>query len=126
MEVETQALTTCEIATDGSTISLGFVDPLGNHATIRLSVNQVGALVMTLPHLIDQALQVRFNDPGLRYAHPLGSWVVERSSDPTVTLVTLHTMDGFGVCFSISRAQQRELGEVLATSPAPTETTRAH
>jgi hypothetical protein len=126
MEVETHALTTCEIATDGSTISLGFVDSIGNQATINLSVDQVGALVMTLPHLIDQALQARFGDPGLRYAHPLGSWLVEQSSDPTVTLVTLHTMDGFGVCFSISRAQQIELGGVLAASPAPTETMRAH
>ena len=48
MEIETQELTTCEVASDGCAISLGFVDSRGAPATIRLSVNQVGALVMTL------------------------------------------------------------------------------
>lgn len=82
MKIETQALTTCEIAADGGAISLGFVDSTGNPATIRLSLNQVGALVMTLPGLIDKALQTRFGDESLRYAYPLASWL-EQSSDPT-------------------------------------------
>ena len=56
MEIETQALTTCEVAPDGGAISLGFVDSQGKPATIRLSLNQVGALAMTLPGLIDKAL----------------------------------------------------------------------
>jgi hypothetical protein len=49
MEIDTQSLTTCEVAADGGAISLGFVDATGNPATIRLSLNQVGALAMTLP-----------------------------------------------------------------------------
>ena len=49
MEIETQKLTACEVAPDGCAISLGFIDSEGEPATIRLSVNQVGALVMTLP-----------------------------------------------------------------------------
>ena len=60
MEIDSQALTTCEVAPDGEAISLGFVDTTGNPATIRLSLNQVGALAMTLPGLIDRALQARF------------------------------------------------------------------
>jgi hypothetical protein len=60
MEIDTQALTTCKVAPDGGAISLGFVDTNGNPATIRLSLNQVGALAMTLPGLIDRALQARF------------------------------------------------------------------
>ena len=71
MEIETQELTTCEVAADGCAISLGFVDFKGEPATIRLSVNQVGALVMTLPGLISKALQTRFGDQSLRYAYPL-------------------------------------------------------
>ena len=59
MEIETQELTTCEVAADGCAISLGFVDAKGEPATIRLSVNQVGALVMTLPGLIRPALAIR-------------------------------------------------------------------
>src|SRR6202012_6271957 len=57
MEIETQALTTCEVAADGGAILLGFVDAGGQPATIRLSLNQVGAVAMTLPGLIDKELQ---------------------------------------------------------------------
>jgi hypothetical protein len=126
MEIETQALTTCEVAADGGAISLGFVDVSGNPATIRLSINQVGALAMTLPGLIDKALQTRFGDQSLRYAYPLASWVIEQSTDPTQGMVTLRTVDGFSVCFSIPRQQQSELGEALVAQHVPSMTPRAH
>ncbi len=57
MDIDAQALTTCGVADDGDAISLGFVDAAGNPATIRLSLKQVGALVMTLPTLLQKALQ---------------------------------------------------------------------
>jgi hypothetical protein len=126
MEIDTQALTTCEIAADGGAISLGFVDSTGTPATIRLSLNQVGALAMTLPSLLDKALQTRFGDQSLRYAYPLASWVVEQSTDPTQGMVKLRTVDGFSVCFSIPRQQQSELGEALVAQPAPKVTLRTH
>jgi hypothetical protein len=126
MEIDTQALTTCEVAPDGEAISLGFVDAAGRPATIRLSLNQVGALAMTLPGLIDKALQTRFGDHSLRYAYPLASWMVEQSTDPAQGMVTLRTVDGFSVCFSIPRQQQSELGEALVAQRASTTTLRAH
>jgi len=125
MEIETQSLTSCEVAADGA-ISLGFVDSTGNPATIKLSLNQVGALAMTLPGLIDKALQIRFGDQSLRYAYPLASWAIEASSDPGQGMVTLRTVDGFSVCFSIPRQQQNELGEALVTQPAAIPAVRAH
>jgi hypothetical protein len=81
---------------------------------------------MTLPSLLDKALQTRFGDQSLRYAYPLASWVVEQSTDPTQGMVTLRTVDGFSVCFSIPRQQQSELGEALVAQPAPKVTLRAH
>ena len=124
MELETLAFTSCEIAPGGDVISLGFVDSGGKPATIRLSLTQVGALAMTLPGLIDKALQTRYGDQSLRYAYPLASWVVEQSTDPTQGMVTLRTVDGFSVCFSIPRAQQSELGEALVAQPAMTAALR--
>ena len=126
MKIDTQALTTCEVAADGGAVSLGFVDSTGKPATIRLSLNQVGALAMTLPGLIDKALQTRFGDQSLRYAYLLESWLVEQSSDPTQTMVTLRTVDGFSVCFSIPRRQQSELGEALVAQPKRNATLRPH
>src|SRR5262245_28136768 len=103
MEIETQSLTSCEVSPDGGAISLGFVDSTGQPQTIRLSINQVGALAMTLPALISKALQARYGDDSLRYAYPLRSWLVEQSSDPSQVMVTLCTVDGFSVCFSLPR-----------------------
>lgn len=126
MEINTQALTSCEVAADGGAVSLGFVDANGKPATLRLSLNQVGALAMTLPGLIDKALQKRFGDQSLRYAYPLESWMVEQSTDPTQSMVTLRTVDGFSVCFSIPHRQQSELGEALVAQPASKVPPRAH
>ena len=126
MEIDSNALITCEVAKDGGAISLGFVDTSGNPATIRLPLNQASALAMTLPGLIDQALQTRLGDQSLRHAYPLASWVLEQSSDPTQNMVTLRTMDGFSICFSIARRQQTELGEALVAQFASKITHRAN
>ena len=120
MDIESQSLTACEVAPDGNSVVLGFMDTDGKPASIRLSLNQVGSLAMTLPELLNKALRSRFGDQNLRYTYPLASWVVEPSSDPAQGMVTLHTVDGFSVCFSIPRLQQTELGEALVAQPAPT------
>lgn len=119
MEIETLSLTCCEIGPGGEVISLGFVDTKGHAQTIRLSLNQIGALAMTLPGLIGKALQTRFGDNTLRYAYPLESWVVEQASDPSQGMITLCTSDGFSVCFSMPRQQQNKLGEALVAEYEP-------
>jgi hypothetical protein len=115
MAIEPQSLSTCEVAPDGSTIILGFTDPDGTPAQIRLSLNEVGGLAMTLPDLITKALRLRYGDHTLRYAYPLASWTVERSSDPRTGMMTLCTTDGFSVCFSMPRDLQRKLADALAS-----------
>src|ERR1700733_13432301 len=115
MDIVSQSLTTCEVAPDGDTVVLGFTDSQGTSARIRLPLNQIGALAMTLPDLINKALQSRYNDHTLRYAYPLASWTVERSSDPGTGMMTLSTTDGFSVCFSIERELRQTLAEALAS-----------
>ena len=51
---------------------------------------------------------------------------MEQSSDPTQSMVTLRTVDGFSVCFSIPHRQQSELGEALVSLPVAEPTLRAH
>jgi uncharacterized LabA/DUF88 family protein len=126
MDIESKSLTSCDVTPDGSTILLGFIDKDGKPATIRLSLNQVGALAMTLPELINKALRSRFKDQSLRYAYPLASWAVERSSDPATGMVTLSTVDGFTVCFSMRRELQSELGEALVAEHAARPQVLAH
>lgn len=71
MEIKVRSLTTCEVAADGGAISLGFEDVTGNTAAVSVSLNQVGALIMTLPGLLETALKARYGDRSLRYAYPL-------------------------------------------------------
>jgi len=126
MNIESQSLTACDVTPDGSAILLGLVDTDGKPATIRLSLNQVGALAMTLPDLINKALRSRFKDQSLRYAYPLASWAIEQSSDSATGMVTLSTTDGFTVCFSMGREVQSELGEALVTEHAAKPPLRAN
>lgn len=113
MEIDAQTLTTCGVADDGEAISLGFLDAAGNPATVRLSLKEVGVLVMTLPTLLQKALQTRYGDESLRYVYPLASWAVEQSTDPAQRMITLQTADGFSICFAVPSDQQSELGEAL-------------
>jgi len=106
----------CEVAPDGSTIILGFTDPDGTPAQIRLSLNEVGGLAMTLPDLITKALRLRYGDHTLRYAYPLASWTVEavvRSQDRHDDAV-YHGPDS--ACVSRCRRDlQRKLADALAS-----------
>ncbi|MGY8631101.1 hypothetical protein RAD15_01215 [Bradyrhizobium sp. 14AA] len=118
MEIKVRQLTTCEVASDGGAISLGFEDVTGNPAAVSVSLNQVGALIMTLPGLLETALKARYGDQSLRYAYPLASWAIEQSTDTSQRIITLQTEDGFKVRFSIPRDEQSLLGEAL-TQPTP-------
>ena len=66
MEVECQAFTEGEVANDGS-VALGFVDERGNPVKVRLSINQVGALAMTLPELVATALRNHHGNEKMRF-----------------------------------------------------------
>ncbi|MGA2057487.1 MAG: hypothetical protein ABSG88_19525 [Bradyrhizobium sp.] len=70
-DIESQSLSTCEVAPDGNTVVLDFTDSSGAPARIRLPFSQLGALAMTLPDLINKALQSRYGDHTLRYVYPL-------------------------------------------------------
>jgi hypothetical protein len=112
VEIKVKSLVACDVASDGA-ISLSFEDAAGNPAAVRFSLNQVGALLMTLPGLLEMALKTRYGDQSLRYAYPLASWALEQSTDTTQRIVTLETQDGYKVRFSISKAEQSTLGEAL-------------
>ncbi len=120
MDIESRSLTTCEVAPDGNTVFLGFTDSGGIPVRIRLPLSQIGALAMTLPDLINKALQSIHGDPTLRYAYPLASCTVERSAEPGTGMMTLSTPDGFSVCFAMAREMQHTLAEAL-TSEDPDE-----
>lgn len=119
-------MTICEIEPDGNAVVFGLVDRHGVPSRVRLPIEQMGALAMTLPSLIEKALRTRYQDESLRYAYPLGSWALEQASDPATRMMTLRTTDGFSVCFSMPRSTSHALSEALATQPCQQEPIRAH
>jgi hypothetical protein len=125
MDMDCQAFTEGEVAKDGS-VALGFVDEAGNTIRVRLSINQAGALAMTLPELVATALRNRHGNQKMRFAYPLTSWRVEQSSDLNTGMMTLCAPDGFSVCFSMGRDVQNKLGETLATDEFSTIATAAN
>jgi hypothetical protein len=124
MEIDTQSHTTCEVAADGGAISLGFVDSTGNPATIRLSLNQVGARHDVAGADRQGAADTLWRSkPALCVsARVMGG---QASTDPTQGMVTLRTVDGFSVCFSIPR-QRQSAWRALVAPPVPNATLRAH
>lgn len=114
MKVDVKQLSDYAVAADGQSISLGVVDANNCNIQLTMDVDQLGMLVMTLPGLIERALRAKYRDATLRYCHPTGTYMVEQASDPNSLIVTMRTPDGFGVSFSMSRAQADVLGDALS------------
>jgi hypothetical protein len=70
MEMDCLTFTEAEVVADG-TVALGFVDETGKSVKVRLSLNQVGRLAMTLPELVATALRNQHGNQKMRFAYPL-------------------------------------------------------
>jgi hypothetical protein len=106
-------LTTYKISEDGQSVTLKMLDELGAEAALSFGIGELGNLVMTLPGLIETALQRQLRDGSFRFAYPVGSWAIEESTDPSSLIVTLRTKDGFGVSFSMPRGNAMRLAHSL-------------
>lgn len=118
MDIDVKALTTYRISEDGESASLRIVDAAGEERALRFGIDDLGNLLMTLPALIETALQRRYRDAAFRFAYPIGSWSIEEAADPGSLIVTLRTRDGFGVSFSMGRGNAEKLGSCLTPDAA--------
>lgn len=107
-------LTTYKISEDGQSVTLKMRDELGDEAALSFGIGELGNLVMTLPGLIETALQRQLSDGSFRFAYPLSSWAIEETTDPSSLIVTLRTKDGFGVSFSMLRSNALRLANSLS------------
>lgn len=114
MDIDVKELTTYRISEDGETVALRLRDDSGTETSLSFPISALGNLVMTLPGVIEAALQRQYQDASFRYAYPVGSWAVEESVDPGAVIVTLRTTDGFGVSFSMGRGNAEKLGHSIA------------
>jgi hypothetical protein len=106
-------LTTCQIAADGQAMRLHFLDGNGQPTFLELPHDQAQALVMTLPHLLTAALQIRTGNANARYVFPLEHWAFELADIENNVLLTLRTTDGFDTCFSVRPETCQQIGTAL-------------
>ncbi|MFT3731366.1 MAG: hypothetical protein QM780_08080 [Hyphomicrobium sp.] len=114
MRIDVQHLDAFNVENDGKSVTLRAVDAQGMPVDLNFPIDQLGMLAMTFPNLIDAAVRRQYGDASCRFSYPLGSWVIEQTVDPSLVIVTLKTMDGFGISFSVRRSKARELSESMA------------
>jgi hypothetical protein len=100
-DIAARRMTTCEVASDGLAVRLGFVDASGQHCTIALPIDCLSSLLMTLPGLATAALRVQHGDPSLRIVYPLEKFRLESVAGDPAAILTLTTADGFEVSFGL-------------------------
>ena len=92
---------------------LGFDDEDGRPCAISLPIPLLSGLMMTIPRMLNQALETRFPEGSLRMIHELGDWRVERAIGADAAILSLVTPDGFEVTFSVATPQADRLGQTL-------------
>jgi len=78
---------------------------------------------MTLPRMLQSALDERFPDGTLRVVHPLGVWRLEQAEGNQGLILKLGTSDGFEVAFAVPDEDAGSLGNALLSTP--NETTKS-
>ena len=97
--ITSSGLTTCAVVKQGQGIRLDFLDRAGEPISVEFPFEQAHSIIMTLPHLLSQALKLQTLDPAARYVFSLNKWTLERMSNETL-VVTMTTEGGFAVSFS--------------------------
>ena len=110
VKIRSERLTTCRVASDGSSIGLDFVDRSGAAVTVEFPIEQAEAIVMTLPHLLACAVKQRTGNVEARYVFALDEWSLESAEDQACVIATLKTTDGFEVSFGIPFEACQHLG----------------
>ncbi len=113
-----ERLTTFDVGSDGERVQLNFVDASGRRCALTLPVEQLGALLMTIPRILRRALEARFGDDTRRMVHPLACWRLESVAGTEAVILNLLTPDGFDVSFSVAGDDARRLGAALSGTSA--------
>jgi hypothetical protein len=104
-DIIVQELGTYDLSCDGTSLRVNFVCDDGSRRCVTVPTVYLGNLIMTLPQLMQRALQARHQDDSLRLVHRTDRICIEKSSDPKIIVLTLATPDGFEVSFGLSRQQ---------------------
>jgi hypothetical protein len=114
MELVGRTLTNSQIDSTGDSFRLNFEAIDGRPASVTLPVECLNSLLMTLPHLLEQALKTKYRDDSLKLVYPTGGWTLEAAVGSNQLILTLNTPDGFKVSFALSPEDVDGLASSLA------------
>jgi hypothetical protein len=117
MPIEGQELTTWAVLPGGRQIRLDFVAADGRAHSLVLPFETLSGLMMTLPRMLQSALDTRFADGSLRVVQRLGAWRLEQLEGDVGLLLKLGTTDGFEVAFVLNGEHAGSLGTALLAAP---------
>jgi hypothetical protein len=123
LPIEGHELNFWAVLPGGQQICLGFVAADGRIHRIVLPFDALTGLLMTLPRMLQSALDERFPDGSRRVVHPLGPWQLERAAGDHGLILKLGTPDGFEVAFSMREQDAGPLGAALLGTPGDLQTT---
>src|SRR5262249_18333676 len=107
--IEMRELTTYQVAPDGSSVLMGFVDADGRRASIIVPMANLQRLAFTIPKMVSDALQAAYGNPALRLVHKVDLWKVERGDDGKSVILTFATPDHFQMSFAV---EDKELAKM--------------
>jgi hypothetical protein len=111
--IEGDKLKSWAVLPGGNQISLDFVAIDGGTHRIVLPVDALSGLMMTLPRMLQSALDERFPDGSLRIVQRLGKWQLEQQAIDNELILKLGTNDGFEVAFALNDQHAGSLGAAL-------------
>lgn len=118
--IEGEKLTAWKVLPGGTQICLDFVAIDGGKHRIVLPVDTLSGLMMTLPRMLQSALDERFPDGSFRVVQGLGNWQLERQTSGDGLILKLGTQDGFEVAFALNGEHAGSLGAALLQTPRET------
>ena len=89
----------------------------GTMNRIVLPFEMLGSLLMTLPRMLQAALNARFPDGSLRFVQRLGTWRIEHAEANSGLILRLSTQDGFEVAFVLGDHDADAFGTALRAAP---------
>jgi hypothetical protein len=121
--IEGQKLTSWGVLPGGTQISLDLIAIDGATHRIVLPVDALSGLMMTLPRMLQSALDERFPGGSLRIVQRLGKWQLEQPELDDGLILKLRTNEGFEVAFALNEEHAGSLGTALLEAPREIEPT---
>src|SRR5262249_7299127 len=115
--IEGEHLASWSVLAGGTGARLEFAGTDGALNALALPFDMIASLLMTLPRILQSALNVRFPDGSLRYVHQLGTWRIEQAAADAGLILQLATPDGFEVAFTLNDREAASLGGALSAAP---------